>query len=1358
MARYVLKLPPLPQMGYYQEAHPTTHTFPSVQQVRSTSVAPPGLRPNAMGGGAGRGGGCAGGGPVSSDEDGGGCLEGLRVRRGPRGRRGRGSKGMPSLLLEHDNIKFTAPQLARADAVLADIIRDDLPMQGDVAPGVEAVCERLVQRLLCAVGAADPRFASKYLVCLDRRTSGEVRVGPTRFPTRSTHLEQTLTALSLPQSESLTLEYLVRLDALSSPALYPGDPPPPCRVLEGAAQEAVPQGYARLRISPSVMEQWSELLSPNGFIRRDKVQERFVELLAAAAAPVSSPAPRPAKPPAGGVPLPAPTPAPRGPRGPHSPLQVDESRLCGAPGKVVDAAVLADLLALPADGQLFLASGTERYPDPRDARIAIVEGSPWVRLRLGLTRDVLVKLVLGVGVDRWPRGSDLPARVPLTHPDCLLYQHAAAQGCFLVAAGPPPVLRCDDRPCTWQVWAPGAEAALLRHFGARSAVQRALRGLGAVRRALALRAVSRHALRSLLLWRLEDGGDLEDGDEDLLMARWLPSSAPLHVIAVLDRLIANPSPAASLPPSPSRSDLLLPLPPGPQVCVLRGASERSYLFPSLHLLSASARQGAPLSEDALLGDAAALAAFLRRLHVDCSDAAVPQGLGHRGHAAGAGVKESRRSSQQSWTFWPGEEAASGDCWGRLEEVLLPAWSTAVKDSSPPAATRSRRLGFRASSAGGGGSGSGPAGPATEAAHFTPRQLQYIGALLRGLLLCRAMRIEGPSTHSWFPGTMRRHPFATLSSASSTGTLRSNSSAGSDPKRAVAQEHEHGPVAHAGEGPAATADAEDVACLVAVVLEHARAHALTRRGSDGEARSRSGRSPSGGGSGGSPPRRRRTSSSSAASGGEQPGGRGARARRARADSVFRRRYNAAVDLLLEAIRSDPGVVVPADDTALVGCVLRWLLASADRAPRALASPLRRYLRALARAAHRTAGLHSLWAAARERGRDELAALAAFCRLVDQGRAQPVQGAVEAADKGWEWARWLLRLSGRLPGGVHAVLAPAPGRVLRFSLPCDALPARWQSRPGATAGVDDDLHAAVRSRSGSSSRASKASSAASTMTPAVARVYRAALAAGPGSPSGSEAEEDEAWEPLHGRLRQASPLSALLLQRHRQGLHRAIGDLLPALVAMHKFSLVQEAASTLPEPHRSEALDGVARIARETRRRSAARSRITPTSTLRREAQATADMEAEAEVYRVTDEHALGGGAPPDAESPEDNESLTEADRHLEQELRRMKMAESLIGTCRAARAPSHLRVELATMFDDPAGSTVSLRGSRMDLESPVHPTTLSTEGQYGVLEQTHDRQLRLGPPPGHPGYPKPRQLRQPAKKSDSHKKREALTKL
>lgn len=62
---------------------------------------------------------------------------------------------------------------------------------------------------------------------------------------------------------------------------------------------------------------------------RDKVQERFVELLALAAA-------------AGW---------------PTSPLDVDESTLCGAPGKVVDAVTLNHILHLAPEEQLYYGAG-----------------------------------------------------------------------------------------------------------------------------------------------------------------------------------------------------------------------------------------------------------------------------------------------------------------------------------------------------------------------------------------------------------------------------------------------------------------------------------------------------------------------------------------------------------------------------------------------------------------------------------------------------------------------------------------------------------------------------------------------------------------------------------------------------------------------------------------------------------------------------------------------------------------------------------------------------------------------------------------------------------------------------------------
>jgi hypothetical protein len=75
-----------------------------------------------------------------------------------------------------------------------------------------------------------------------------------------------------------------------------------------------------------------------------------------------------------------------------------------------------------------------RFPDPRDFRIAIVEGAPEVRLRIGFlspalagsrAEDVEVKLFLGVGCSGWPQSSDFPARAPLGHIDCLLFQKAA---------------------------------------------------------------------------------------------------------------------------------------------------------------------------------------------------------------------------------------------------------------------------------------------------------------------------------------------------------------------------------------------------------------------------------------------------------------------------------------------------------------------------------------------------------------------------------------------------------------------------------------------------------------------------------------------------------------------------------------------------------------------------------------------------------------------------------------------------------------------------------------------------------------------------------------------------------------------
>lgn len=43
----------------------------------------------------------------------------------------------------------------------------------------------------------------------------------------------------------------------------------------------------------------------------------------------------------------------------------------------------------------------------------------------GVLTGIEAKLALGVAYDGWPAGCDLPSRVPLGHPDALLFYKAA---------------------------------------------------------------------------------------------------------------------------------------------------------------------------------------------------------------------------------------------------------------------------------------------------------------------------------------------------------------------------------------------------------------------------------------------------------------------------------------------------------------------------------------------------------------------------------------------------------------------------------------------------------------------------------------------------------------------------------------------------------------------------------------------------------------------------------------------------------------------------------------------------------------------------------------------------------------------
>lgn len=73
----------------------------------------------------------------------------------------------------------------------------------------------------------------------------------------------------------------------------------------------------------------------------------------------------------------------------------------------------------------------ERFPEPRDFRLAIVDEPSGVKLRIGFLsptlagNDIEVHLILAVGFEQWPRTSNFPNRIPLEHPECLLMYQAA---------------------------------------------------------------------------------------------------------------------------------------------------------------------------------------------------------------------------------------------------------------------------------------------------------------------------------------------------------------------------------------------------------------------------------------------------------------------------------------------------------------------------------------------------------------------------------------------------------------------------------------------------------------------------------------------------------------------------------------------------------------------------------------------------------------------------------------------------------------------------------------------------------------------------------------------------------------------
>ncbi|XP_069700714.1 uncharacterized protein [Periplaneta americana] len=600
----------------------------------------------------------------------GGCL----------GRR-QGSKGHGEVKLPGSRLRFSREQLQRLNLHLTRLEQhNNHGGSGDLSrerasAAVEVVVERLIQRLVCGAAMLDPRFSSKFLATFDGMRD---RSKPGQSP---------------------RFEYLVRLDALSSPSLYPdGGTQPTCRVVEGMGGDGAPQGFAKIRLQGEGAEQWAEFINPAGFLRRDKIQERFVEILAQAAAKASEPV---------------------------RPDHVDESRLCGSPGKIVDVGILDQLLRIPPERQVYYGSADcnqSRFPDPRDFRIAIVEGAPEVRLRIGFlspalagsrAEDVEVKLILGVGCAGWPQSSDFPGRAPLGHIDCLLFQKAAQTGFYLVPGPPHPTVRCDDRTATWQVWVPAAELALLTHYSASSVPSRVLRvletalqqlrgrttrdalgglGLPITRNQEFLKVVSRYMVRTMLWFQMEK----DNAGPAAMLLSWTPDTLAGHVLQVLDALVV----------------------------ALRTQRFRSYFFPWCNVMLHSPAGGQHHPEEDYLSDADIIEGFLRCLHEESSIVVVP-------------AEDDDDIEMKRYLISE-----------RLETCLIRKWGTVLTDLAPPATTRSRRLSFGATT-------NGPVTYTTAGAtQYTPRQLDYIAQLFREMLRVRQLTLQNQSSPAWFPGHLQ----------------------------------------------------------------------------------------------------------------------------------------------------------------------------------------------------------------------------------------------------------------------------------------------------------------------------------------------------------------------------------------------------------------------------------------------------------------------------------------------------------------------------------------------------------------------------------------------------------------------------
>ncbi|XP_015437680.1 PREDICTED: uncharacterized protein LOC107192853 [Dufourea novaeangliae] len=246
-------------------------------------------------------------------------------------------------------------------------------------------------------------------------------------------------------------------------------------------------------------------------------------------------------------------------------------------------------------------------PEPKDHRVALIEDSGGILLRIALdgckSREVEVRLLVGIGLSSWPSSADYPERVPLYHCDALFHYTVAHSGMYAMAVGPYPGARCEDRATLWGIRVPAAEKIMSQHYAADSvpgltesvlieilhqlreghALNPLIKSKASRKRDPSsqdrLRVVSRHILRTMYRWSLERAGP------DPLTC-WAPDTLSRHVLLVLDELVT----------------------------ALKCQNLRCYFLPRCNVMLQCARGGIVHHEDFYISDCRLLESYMETLH------------------------------------------------------------------------------------------------------------------------------------------------------------------------------------------------------------------------------------------------------------------------------------------------------------------------------------------------------------------------------------------------------------------------------------------------------------------------------------------------------------------------------------------------------------------------------------------------------------------------------------------------------------------------------------------------------------------------------------------------------------------------